>query len=92
MPKLEIQQSHSLPLDEVKLRLQKLQDELAAKYGVSAGWVSDREAEVKRTGVTGKITCDESQVRIVLDLSFALTPLKSKIENRIKEKLAAALV
>src|SRR5579862_1591539 len=91
MPKLTIEQPHALPIDEVKKRLQALADRLSAKYGIEARWVSDREAAVKRTGVTGKITCTESKVTVFLDLSFALTPLKGKVENRVKQELVAAL-
>jgi putative polyhydroxyalkanoate system protein len=91
MPKLTIEQAHALPLDEVKKRLQALADRLSAKYGIEARWVSDREAAVKRTGVSGKITCTDSKVTVFLDLNFALTPLKGKVENRVKQELVAAL-
>jgi putative polyhydroxyalkanoate system protein len=91
MPKLEIQQSHNLPLAEVKQRLQDLQNKMAEKYGISGTWISEREASVKRTCVTGKITCDENNVRIFLDLSFALAPLKGKIEDRIRQALRDTL-
>ena len=91
MPKLTIEQPHSLPLDEVKKRLQALADRLSAKYGIDARWTSDREAQVKRTGVSGKISCSDSKVTVVLDLNFALTPLKGRVENRIKQELQQTL-
>ena len=91
MPKLNIEHPHSLPLDEVKKRLQALADRLSAKYGIEAKWLSDREASVKRTGVTGKITCTDEKVTVFLDLNFALTPLKGKVENRVKQELANVL-
>ena len=91
MPKLNIEHPHTLPLDEVKKRLQALADRLSAKYGITANWVSDREANVKRTGVTGKITCTDDKVTVSLDLNFALSPLKGKVENRVKQELASCL-
>ncbi len=91
MAKLNIEQSHALPVDEVKKRLQALADRLSEKYGISARWTSDREAEVKRTGVSGKISCTESKVTVFLDLSFVLNPLKEKIENRVKTELQSCL-
>ncbi|HZS38387.1 MAG TPA: polyhydroxyalkanoic acid system family protein [Polyangia bacterium] len=91
MPKLTIEQTHGLPLDEVKKRLQALADRLSAKYGIDARWISDREAAVKRTGVTGKISCSETKVTVVLDLSFVLSPLAGKVESRVKQELAQAL-
>jgi putative polyhydroxyalkanoate system protein len=91
MPKLTIEQAHALPFEEVKKRLEALADRLSAKYGIDARWVSDREAQVKRTGVTGKITCGDTKVTVFLDLSFVLSPLKDRVENRVKQELATAL-
>jgi putative polyhydroxyalkanoate system protein len=91
MAKMTIEQSHSLPLDEVKRRLQELADRLAARYGVNAKWTSERAATLKRTGVSGSIDLQDSKVAVLLDLSFALLPLKGKIEERIRRELTAAL-
>jgi putative polyhydroxyalkanoate system protein len=91
MPKLTIEQPHALPLDELKRRLQALADRLSAKYGIDARWTSEREAAVKRTGVSGKITLGDDKVTVFLDLNFALTPLKGKVENRIKQELQQTL-
>jgi putative polyhydroxyalkanoate system protein len=91
MAKLTIEHAHSLPLDEVKRRLEDLANRLSAKYGIEASWTNDREAALKRTGVTGKIQVQDTRVSVLLDLSFALLPIKGKIEERIKRELAAAL-
>ena len=91
MAKLNIEQAHALPLDEVKRRLQELADRLSAKYGIDAKWTNEREATLKRTGVSGIITLAENKVAVVLDLSFALLPLKSKILERITRELKSAL-
>jgi putative polyhydroxyalkanoate system protein len=91
MPKLSIEQAHSLPMDEVKKRLQALADRLSAKYGIDARWVSDTEASVKRTGVSGKITCLPDKVSVFLDLTFVLAPLKEKVENRVRQELKSCL-
>jgi putative polyhydroxyalkanoate system protein len=91
MAKVNIEQAHALPLDEVKRRLQELADRLSAKYGIDAKWTNDREATLKRTGVSGVITLAENKVAVLLDLSFALLPLKGKIEERITRELKSAL-
>jgi putative polyhydroxyalkanoate system protein len=91
MPKLNIEQTHSLPLDEVKKRLQGLADRLGTKYGIDANWVSEREATLKRTGVSGKITCEDSKVTVFLDLSFVLSPMKDKVESRVRQELQTCL-
>ena len=91
MPKLTIEQPHSLEPAEAKKRLQALSDQLSSKYGVDARWTSEREADIKRSGVSGKITCGDTKVTVFLDLSFALTPLKSTIESRIRLELEKTL-
>lgn len=91
MAKLSIEQAHSLPLDEVKKRLEELAHRLSAKYGIEAQWTGDREATLKRTGVTGKIALHETKVAVLLDLSFALLPMKGKIQERIARELKSAL-
>ncbi len=91
MPKFTIERSHSLSVDEAKQRLQALSDKLASKYGLSSQWKSATEAEVKGTGATGKITCSADKVSVFIDLSFALTPLKGKIEEKVGRELDRAL-
>ncbi len=91
MPKVRIEHAHSLPLPEVRQRLQGLADKLSEKYGIEAKWISEREADVKRTGVTGKILIAEDKVTVALDLSFVLSPLKEKVETRVREQLAKSL-
>ncbi len=91
MAKLSIEQAHSLPIEEVKKRLQEMADRLAAKYGIDARWTSDREASLKRTGVSGTLSLTEQKVSVLLDLSFALLPLKGKIQERIERELRSAL-
>jgi putative polyhydroxyalkanoate system protein len=91
MAKLSIEQAHTLPLDEVKKRLTELAERLAAKYGIDARWVSDREASLKRIGVSGKIQVGEDKVAVLLDLSFALIPMKGRILDRIQRELKSAL-
>ncbi len=91
MAKLTIEQAHTLPVDEVRKRLEELANRLAAKYGIDAIWTSDREATLKRTGVSGKLQLLEDKVAVLLDLSFALLPMKSKIEERIARELKSAL-
>lgn len=75
----------------MKKRLEELQKKLSEKYEIAAKWVSEREAELKRTGVSGKIIIEDKKVAVNLDMSFALLPLKGKIEERIKRELENVL-
>jgi putative polyhydroxyalkanoate system protein len=91
MPKFTIERSHNLGVEEAKQRLDAMSNKLSAKYGLSSQWKSATEAEVKGTGATGKITCTADKVSVFIDLSFALTPLKSKIEEKVTQELERAL-
>ena len=91
MAKINIEQPHTLPQHEVKQRLVALAERLSQKYGIEARWVSDHEAEIKRTGVTGRLLCGDTNVTVRLDISFALLPLKGTIEERIRRELASNL-
>jgi putative polyhydroxyalkanoate system protein len=91
MPKFTVERSHNLSVDEAKQRLQTLSDKLADKYGLSSRWTTATEAEVKGKGASGKITCMPNKVSVFIDLSFALTPLKGKIEEKVQKELDSAL-
>ena len=87
MPKLEITQSHKLSAAEAKTKLESLCKRLSDKYGLTSKWHSDTEAKVERTGASGTIKIEPAQVKVNLDLSFALTPIKGKVEEKIKDEL-----
>ncbi len=91
VPTVKIEHAHALEPDEVRRRLEGLRDRLAEKYGIDAHWKDPTHATFKRIGVSGSITCPPGKVLVQLDLSFALSPVKGKIEQRIREELATAL-
>ena len=87
MPKIQIKQSHKVTAAEAKTKLEALSRDLSDKYGLTSKWASDTEAKVERTGATGTIKIAPSEVVIDLDLSFALTPIKGKVQEKITEEL-----
>jgi putative polyhydroxyalkanoate system protein len=91
MPKFTVERSHTLSAEDAKARLQSLSDKLSEKYGLRSEWKSSTLAEVKGTGASGTITCEPGKVSVMIDLSFALTPLKGKIEDKVKRELESAL-
>lgn len=87
--RLTFEQPHDLSPADAKQRglaaCQKLRD-LA---GFSVSWRSDTEAEIERTGARGRIQIEPQRFLVSLELSFALQPLRHKIENWIREALQA---
>jgi putative polyhydroxyalkanoate system protein len=91
MPKLQIEHPHALEPAEVKRRLDALNRTLADKYGIEARWTSDTEATFKRAGASGSIRTLPDRVVVDIDLSFALSPVKGKVESKIRDELKRAL-
>ena len=91
MPKFTVERPHCLSPEQARERLDALAAKLSAKYGLSSTWKTATEAEVKGTGASGKIVCGSNTVSVMIDLSFALTPLKGKIEDKVKRELESAL-
>lgn len=91
MPKITIEQTHALSPDEAHRRLDALNRQLSAKYGIDAKWQSTTQANFKGMGASGSIVCSPGKVSVNVDLSFALTPVKGKVESRIRAELEKAL-
>ena len=91
MPKVNIEQKHALTDEQVKERLRSLGDRLGSKYGVTSNWVTPTQANLKAVGVSGVIAMSPGLVRVTLDLSFALTPIRGKMEDRITRELRELL-
>ncbi len=88
MPKVEISHNHKVAADEARKRIDSLNQELGAQYGLSSRWLSDTEARFERTGATGTIRIEPHRIHVHLDLSLAMLPIKGAIEKRIKDELA----
>ncbi|MDY0003177.1 MAG: polyhydroxyalkanoic acid system family protein [Polyangia bacterium] len=91
MAKIEVVQNHALPLPEARTRMEKVQAELTAKYGLSFQWEGEQQLKVSGKGVKGTIQLGATQVSVLLDLSLLLSPLKGKIESRLREQLTEQL-
>jgi putative polyhydroxyalkanoate system protein len=87
MPKLAISQPHRVGAEEARRRIDGLARELGDKYGLTSRWTSDTVAEVTGSGATGQITVEPEQVDVTLDLPFVLSPMKGRIESRIRDEL-----
>lgn len=94
MPKVNVTKRHSLPMDDAKVRVKTLVDEFVQEYSSvvkSVSWSPDgQSANAKGTGFEGSFKVDGSQVSVLVDLSFVLTPIKGKVETTLQRKLDAA--
>jgi putative polyhydroxyalkanoate system protein len=87
MPRIDITQPVHVPPEEARRRLERFQGDLQERFGLVPTWVSPTEAEVSRSGASGTLKIEPSQVRVHIDLSFALSPLRGRIESEIRRRL-----
>jgi putative polyhydroxyalkanoate system protein len=94
MPKLNVTKQHSVPLDEAKTRIKALVEDFRNEYSSvvkSVTWSPDGTSAVADgKGFDGAFKVDASHVRVDVDLSFVLTPIKGKVEATLKRKLDEA--
>jgi putative polyhydroxyalkanoate system protein len=82
MPKIDIEREHNKPSrQEVKELVQQLADRLSDRYDLDCRWNGD-DLEFKRKGADGRIVVDDRKVRLVMNVSMLLAPLKGEIEKR----------
>jgi putative polyhydroxyalkanoate system protein len=88
VPRFEITQSFDVNAEEARRRLEQLNSDLQERYGIEPLWVSPTEVEIKRSGASGTLRIERDLIRVNVNLSFVLTPLRGEIESRIRHELA----
>ena len=87
MPKIEITQSHKDTAAVPRTSWTPSTRSWPSSTASTSRWVSDTEAKVERTGASGHHQDRADEVRVNMDLSFALSPIKGKVEEKIKDEL-----
>jgi len=77
---------HSMSVKKAQQAADELARDLADKFDIDYGWDGD-EIHFERTGVHGKITVREHEIRIKAALGIMLMFLKPRIEAEIVEVL-----
>ena len=82
MPRINIEREHGKEsMQDVKADVQDLADKLSARFSLKCRWKGDN-LEFKRRGADGRIEVDAKKVRLVMNLSLLLAPIKGEIEKR----------
>jgi putative polyhydroxyalkanoate system protein len=91
MARFQISKPHSMSKDDIRVSAENLAEELKSKHGVGARWQGDT-VTIKRLGVEGKMTFDESKINISVTmglLASAFEPvLKKEIERYLDENVS----
>lgn len=88
MPSIDITQRIDVPPEEARRRLEGFQTEIEERFGLVPTWTSPTEVQVSRIGASGRLMIEPSRIAVHIDLSFALTPLRGRIESEIQRRLA----
>ena len=86
MATIDITRTHALGKERARevaeLVAERLKDKISATYH----WVGD-DLRFERSGAKGRIAVTATEVRIEIDLSMILRPLKGKIESKANQYL-----
>ena len=88
MPSIDISQRINVPPEEARRKLAGFQTEIEERFGLVPEWTSPTEARVSRTGASGRLRIEPTRIGVHIDLTFALTPLRGRIESEIRRRLA----
>jgi putative polyhydroxyalkanoate system protein len=90
MSNISIAREHKLGLAGAKQKIDSLVTTLGEKYGIKLVWRGN-EADVKGSGVTGKLKIEETRIALDLKLGLMLTPLAGKIREGLERGVDKAL-
>ncbi len=82
MTHIDIRRSHSVPLKDAKVRVERIAERIAERFDVDYGWKGNTLL-FTRSGVEGEIAVSGKDVRVFVRLGFLLFALKGSIEREI---------
>jgi len=90
MSSISIKRRHNLDHKKAKNAAEQIARDLKARFDLDYAWEGDHIA-FRRPGLSGSLHVGKSDIRLDVQLSFLLTPLKGPIENAIDRELDAFL-
>jgi putative polyhydroxyalkanoate system protein len=91
MPKFDLEIPHTLPLPEVRSRLENAKGKLESAYGATCTWEGEDRLLVTRKGLQATVHLEPSRLRIDVELGFLLSPLSGSIRSGITRQLTELL-
>ena len=85
MSDINIIRPYILPLKIAKARVQKLAGELGSEHGLRSAWEGNI-LRFDRAGLHGEMEVTESEIRLQVNLSLLLKPLRAQLISRIEDK------
>ncbi len=89
--KISLSQRHSKSDADVREMLDALAVKLSDRFEMKAHWRSDRELELKRSGIQGVLQLLEGEVKVDIQLGMMMKPFKSRIRDELSKAMAEKL-
>lgn len=91
MATIDIKRTHAVGKDKARAAAEQVAERLKDKIDATYRWDGD-DLRFERSGAKGRIAVTATEVRIEIDLSFLLRPLKGRIEEKANQYLDEYLV
>ncbi len=88
MPTISIKRRHTLSHTKAKAAADEIARDLNKRFDLAYEWDRD-DVSFERPGLSGNMHVGKNVVRLDVQLSFLLTPLKGPIEREIHKELDA---
>lgn len=86
MPTIVIKRRHTLDPATARRAAQEVVDDLGRRYQLACAWHGDR-VSFERPGLSGWMHLGLNEIRLDVQLSFLMTPLRASIEHAIHQEL-----
>lgn len=91
MADISVHRSHNLSLEEARSKVDQIVADIQAEFGnlvSSVSWNADKTvADVGGKAFNGKFHLSEGKVGIDVDLKLFAKPLKSKVQEKIEDRM-----
>jgi len=87
MPTIKMEKTHSLTEEQAREKVDNLGRQLSQKHGLNGQWKSPALYQFSGMGVSGEVALKPGKIAVQVDLPFMLSPLKGKVEQKLREGL-----
>ncbi|HJK97361.1 MAG TPA: polyhydroxyalkanoic acid system family protein [Polyangiaceae bacterium LLY-WYZ-14_1] len=91
MPTIDVRRRHDLGLDQARAAADRIAARLEEKAQIKHRWEGD-VLRLERSGANGRIDVGATEVRVQIDLSLMLRPMKGQVERKVHDYLDRYLV
>jgi putative polyhydroxyalkanoate system protein len=89
--KISLCQAHNKSPEELRDLIGQMAVKLEERYQLTSRWLGTNEVEVARSGINGRITLCDFEVKVDIKLGLMMGAFKSIIQREISRSMAEKL-